>query len=119
MRSVDTEIAPGGIVPVTALDRCTVVSRYVRIRSPVLTCFSKHRRVKEESATGLNSMNTIDQAFHGEDVFLTGATGMLGTALLLKITKDTGIRRIYVLVRGGEGEYRAYLHINQVMLTFV
>lgn len=65
-----------------------------------------------KSATMAVGMSIIEEAFDGQDVFLTGATGMLGTALLLKITKDTGIRRIYVLVRGGEGDRPAYPYIR-------
>lgn len=48
--------------------------------------------------------NAMDEAFDGKIVFLTGATGMLGTALLVKVTLDTTIARLYVLVRGGFGE---------------
>lgn len=46
----------------------------------------------------------IGEAFDGKVIFLTGATGMLGTASLVKITMDTTTARLYVLVRGGSGE---------------
>jgi hypothetical protein len=46
----------------------------------------------------------MDEAFDGKIVFLTGATGMLGTASLVKITLDTTVARLYVLVRGGSGK---------------
>jgi hypothetical protein len=45
----------------------------------------------------------FEHAFGARDVFLAGATGMLGTALLVKITEDTTISQVYVIVRGGEG----------------
>jgi hypothetical protein len=47
----------------------------------------------------------FNQAFEGRHVFLTGGTGMLGTALLVKMTRDTSVSAIHVLVRGGEGKY--------------
>ena len=43
------------------------------------------------------------KAFEGRHVFLTGGTGMLGTALLVKLTRATSVTAIHVLVRGGEG----------------
>ena len=49
--------------------------------------------------------NGFQQAFEGRHVFLTGATGMLGTALLVKMTKDTSVDAFHVLVRGGEGMF--------------
>jgi thioester reductase-like protein len=48
--------------------------------------------------------DSMDEAFHGKSVFLTGATGMLGTASLVKVTLDTTITRLYILVRGGSGK---------------
>jgi hypothetical protein len=47
--------------------------------------------------------NAFGEAFEGRHVFLTGATGMLGTSLLVKMTKDTTVSKFHVLVRGGEG----------------
>lgn len=45
----------------------------------------------------------IGDAFDRKVIFLTGATGMLGTASLVKITMDTTTARLYVLVCGGTG----------------
>ena len=45
----------------------------------------------------------FENAFEGRHVFLTGGTGMLGTSLLVKMTKDTSVSAFHVLVRGGEG----------------
>jgi hypothetical protein len=53
----------------------------------------------------MDEKNPFEFAFGARDVFLTGTTGMLGTALLIKITKDTTISQIHILVRGGEGTY--------------
>ena len=47
--------------------------------------------------------NAFEEAFEGRHVFLTGATGMLGTALVVKMAKDTSVSAFHVLVRGGEG----------------
>jgi FlaA1/EpsC-like NDP-sugar epimerase len=51
----------------------------------------------------MTNSNAFEEAFEGRHVFLTGATGMLGTSLLVKMTKDTGVSVFHVLVRGGEG----------------
>lgn len=53
----------------------------------------------------MEEKNPFEHTFGARDVFLTGATGMLGTALLVKLTKDTTISQVHVLVRGGEGVY--------------
>jgi fatty acyl-CoA reductase len=45
----------------------------------------------------------IEESLDGRQIFLTGATGMLGTSLVLKLIKDTNISTLHVLVRGGEG----------------
>lgn len=53
-------------------------------------------------------METIDpfeEAWKDKEVFLTGGTGMLGAALLLKMVQDTNASRFHVLVRGGEDMY--------------
>ena len=47
--------------------------------------------------------NAFEQAIEGRHVLLTGATGILGTALLVKMTKDTSVAAFRILVRGGEG----------------
>jgi uncharacterized protein YbjT (DUF2867 family) len=60
----------------------------------------------------MEEKNPFDYAFGSRDVFLTGATGMLGTALLLKITKDTTISQVHVLVRGGKG---TFLHRTAIL----
>jgi thioester reductase-like protein len=51
----------------------------------------------------MTNSNTFEEAFEGRHVFLTGATGMLGTSLLVKMAKDTGVSVFHILVRGGEG----------------
>jgi FlaA1/EpsC-like NDP-sugar epimerase len=56
----------------------------------------------------MEEKDPFEFAFRARDVFLTGATGMLGTALLVKITKDTTISHIHILVRGGEGKLPPY-----------
>lgn len=61
--------------------------------------------------------NDLEQAFEGRHVFLTGATGMLGTALLVKMTKDTSVASFHVLVRGGESMFtmlRYHSHTDRV-----
>ncbi|GIZ44429.1 hypothetical protein CKM354_000762700 [Cercospora kikuchii] len=47
------------------------------------------------------SDDRVNDALQDKVVFLTGATGMLGIALVVKMALDTTIDRIYVLVRGG------------------
>lgn len=47
----------------------------------------------------------IQEALEGRQIFLTGATGMLGTALVSKLVNDTTISTLHVLVRGGPGKY--------------
>ena len=49
--------------------------------------------------------STIEEALDGRQVFLTGATGMLGTALVSKLINDTTVSTLYVLVRGGHGTH--------------
>lgn len=56
----------------------------------------------------MDEKNPFERAFGARDVFLTGATGMLGTALLVKLTRDTTVSQVHVLVRGGES---VYLHV--------
>lgn len=59
--------------------------------------------------------NAFEEAFAGRHVFLTGGTGMLGTSLLVKMTKDTSVSAYHVLVRGGEGMVtapRGYSHAD-------
>jgi hypothetical protein len=53
----------------------------------------------------MEEKNPFEYAFGARDIFLTGATGMFGTALLLKITKDTTISQVHILVRGGKGTF--------------
>ena len=47
----------------------------------------------------------IQEALEGRQIFLTGATGMLGTALVSKLVNDTTISTLHVLVRGGPGKH--------------
>jgi FlaA1/EpsC-like NDP-sugar epimerase len=58
-----------------------------------------------EVTVAMDEKSPFENAFGARHIFLTGATGMLGTALLVKLTKDTTISQIHVLVRGGEGTY--------------
>jgi FlaA1/EpsC-like NDP-sugar epimerase len=62
-------------------------------------------RISIRLTVAMEEKNPFGHAFGERDVFLTGATGMLGTALLVKITKDTTLSQVHVLVRGGEGRY--------------
>lgn len=45
----------------------------------------------------------MDSALKEKVLFLTGATGMLGTALVVRVILDIEIAHLYVLVRGGPG----------------
>lgn len=47
----------------------------------------------------------MDSALKEKTLFLTGATGMLGTALVVRVILDTEIAHLYVLVRGGPGAF--------------
>ena len=40
--------------------------------------------------------------FENNAIFITGATGFLGFALVVKILRDTPCSRLFLLVRGGE-----------------
>jgi len=61
----------------------------------------------------MDEKNPFENAFGARDVFLTGATGMLGTVLLVKLTKDTTVSQIHVLVRGGEGVYLCLIILRE------
>lgn len=50
------------------------------------------------------AMIRVESAWKDQTCLLTGGTGMLGTALIVKLLLDTQIRRIYLIVRGGKGE---------------
>jgi len=49
-------------------------------------------------------MSRIEAAWKGHTCLLTGGTGMLGTALVVKLLLDTRLERIYIIVRGGKGK---------------
>jgi hypothetical protein len=74
-------------------------------RNPILSILEGFRSIDLTASLAMDEKNPFGFAFEARDVFLTGATGMLGTALLVKITKDTAISQIHVLVRGGEGTW--------------
>lgn len=59
----------------------------------------------------------IEQALDGRQIFLTGATGMLGTALVFKLVNDTTISTLHVLVRGGQGKHASPSSDNLHALT--
>lgn len=59
----------------------------------------------------------VNDALQDKVVFLTGATGMLGIALVVKMTLDTTIDRVYVLVRGGSGTFVDPLNLWKRPLT--
>ena len=40
--------------------------------------------------------------FQNQTIFITGATGFLGFALVVKILRDAPCSRLFLLVRGGE-----------------
>lgn len=50
------------------------------------------------------AMSRIESAWKDQTCLLTGGTGMLGTALVVKLLLDTQLHKIYVIVRGGKGE---------------
>lgn len=58
---------------------------------------------EKDSISSPTTSKILEATFDGKTGFLTGATGMLGTALLVRITLDTSIEGIFVLVRGGSG----------------
>ncbi|CAK1362719.1 uncharacterized protein RHO25_007028 [Cercospora beticola] len=58
-----------------------------------------------EKVVSEKNNDRVNDALHGKVVFLTGATGMLGIALVVKMTLDTTIDRTYVLVRGGSERF--------------
>lgn len=58
-----------------------------------------------QTSTMTTQRCTIQEALEGRQIFLTGATGMLGTALVSKLVNDTEISTLHVLVRGGPGKY--------------
>ena len=46
--------------------------------------------------------DSVAEFYDGRHVFVTGASGMLGTAYLCRLILDTPVAHIYALVRGGE-----------------
>lgn len=44
----------------------------------------------------------ISQFYCDKTIFLTGATGLLGTVLCCKLLLETDVAHVYALVRGGE-----------------
>jgi hypothetical protein len=71
-------------------------------------CGQNSVRSLQHTQFAVNKMidsKVFNEAFEGRHVFLTGGTGMLGTALLVKMMRDTSVSAIHVLVRGGEGRY--------------
>jgi thioester reductase-like protein len=49
-----------------------------------------------------SSYNTIVHFYDSERVFVTGATGMFGTAYISWLVQSTTVSRVYALARGGE-----------------
>lgn len=45
--------------------------------------------------------DSITDYYNGRHVLCTGASGMLGTAFVCKLLRDTSVACIYALVRGG------------------
>ncbi|KAL8487223.1 hypothetical protein ACS0TY_023770 [Phlomoides rotata] len=46
----------------------------------------------------------IDNFFNGKNIFITGATGLLGKALIEKLLRSTSVGKIYVLVKASDKE---------------
>lgn len=55
-------------------------------------------------------METIDlpdriaETFKGSTVFITGATGFIGKALIEKFLRSTDVKRLYLLIRSKRGK---------------
>ncbi|PHH85654.1 hypothetical protein CDD83_115 [Cordyceps sp. RAO-2017] len=47
-------------------------------------------------------VDRVKQFYKDRTLFMTGASGMVGTVLLAKLVLDTEVKKIYALVRGGE-----------------
>jgi FlaA1/EpsC-like NDP-sugar epimerase len=76
----------------------------IRIKVRYGQSFVRSMQHNQFAVNKMIDSETFNHAFEGRHVFLTGGTGMLGTALLVKMTKDTSVSAIHVLVRGGEGK---------------
>ncbi|KAL0341411.1 UNVERIFIED_CONTAM: Fatty acyl-CoA reductase 2, partial [Sesamum radiatum] len=46
----------------------------------------------------------ILEFFHGKNIFITGATGLLGKALIEKLLRSTSVGKIYVLIKAEDKE---------------
>ncbi|CAA0818434.1 Fatty acyl-CoA reductase 2 [Striga hermonthica] len=46
----------------------------------------------------------IDEFFQGKNIFVTGATGLVGKALVEKLLRSTSVRKIYLLMKANDKE---------------
>lgn len=46
--------------------------------------------------------DSVVSFYQGQNVFMTGVTGMLGTAYVSRLVLELPVEAVYVLVRGGE-----------------
>ncbi|GER34196.1 fatty acyl-CoA reductase 2 [Striga asiatica] len=60
----------------------------------------KDELVEEEESSGLG----IVKFFQGKNIFLTGATGLLGKVLLEKILRSTPVGKVYLLIKAKDDE---------------
>ncbi|KAL0341394.1 UNVERIFIED_CONTAM: Fatty acyl-CoA reductase 2 [Sesamum radiatum] len=58
----------------------------------------------EESAADDNGGIGIFEFFKGKNIFITGATGLLGKALIEKLLRSTSVGKIYVLIKAEDKE---------------
>ncbi|KAK5998740.1 hypothetical protein PT974_01122 [Cladobotryum mycophilum] len=52
-----------------------------------------------------NTLSGLTSFYDDRSVFVTGGTGMVGMVYLSRLALDTPVKRVYVLVRGGEDRF--------------
>ncbi|PIN05112.1 Acyl-CoA reductase [Handroanthus impetiginosus] len=57
-----------------------------------------------ESGFGINGGIGIEKFFEGKNIFITGATGLVGKALVEKLLRSTSVGKIYLLVKADNRE---------------
>lgn len=65
----------------------------------------------------------VAEFYNGKNIFITGATGFLGSCLIEKLLRSTDINNIYVLIRPKKGkqinERLEELTKNSVIIFFI